>query len=267
MYLLTLKIPGMKKLFHAALFLAVMVLCPVFHLEAQEAGQTDQLYYCWEETVKPEFIQDYLTFYRELIGICREVSYPFPIVTWEARHMVFQFWSPLNSLSEIGTIPGAWGGVIERFGMEKYQSLQNTILYKYAKTATVLSDLTYLPDDPNTFLEERDYCRWIEMYLKPGTDTDFLEAMQWFNVQRSESQVQQYLNVARGDLGFEQPDYIVTYYDVSQEILDLSFQVATEEFSKSYQEFLTRIRKLFRKPPEVLNLYRINELTYFPSGS
>jgi hypothetical protein len=181
--------------------------------------------------------------------------------------MVFQFWSPLNSLSDIETIPVTWGRVIQKFGTEKWQSLQNTILYKYVKTATILGDLTYLPANPETSFGERVYCRWIEMYLKPGTDADFLESMQWFNAQRNEHQVQQYLNVARGDLGFEQPDYIVTYYDLSEVDLDHSFQIVEDEFSKSYQEFLTRIRKLFRKPPEVLNLYRIDELSYFPSGS
>lgn len=257
----------MKKLHHAALFLAVMVLCPMFQLEAQDVGQSNQLYYCWEETVKPEYIQEYMAFYRELIGICEEVNYPFPIVTWEARHMVFQFWSPLNSLSDIETIPEAWGRVIEKFGVEKYQSLQNTILYKYAKTATILGELTYLPADPETSFEERVYCRWIEIYLKPGTNSELIEAMQWFNTQRSEHQVQQYMNMARGNLGFEQPDYVITYYDVSQEDLDRSFQNVTDEFSKSYQEYLTRIRKIFRKPPEVLNLYRMDELSYFPSGS
>lgn len=217
--------------------------------------------------MKPEYIQDYMAFYRELMDICREVDYPYPIVTWEARHMVFQFWSPLNSLNDIAAIPVAWGRVIERFGEEKYQALQNTILYKFAKTATILGDLTYLPADPETSFGERVYCRWIEMYLKPGTAADLLEALQWFNAQRSAHQIQQYMNIARGNLGFEQPDYVITYYDLSEADLDRSFQNVTDEFSKGYQEYLTRIRKLFRKPPEILNLYRMDELSYFPPGS
>jgi hypothetical protein len=57
----------MKKHFYAVMFLAVMVLLPMLQLEAQDAKQNEQLWYCWEETVEPDMYEEYLKKIRKLM--------------------------------------------------------------------------------------------------------------------------------------------------------------------------------------------------------
>ena len=61
----------MKNHCHTVILLAVMVVLPMLQLEAQDENQKDQLWYCWEETVKPDMLEEYLELSKEMLEVCK----------------------------------------------------------------------------------------------------------------------------------------------------------------------------------------------------
>ena len=144
----------MKKHFYAAFVLLAIVLFPVLQLSAQEE-KNEQIWYCWEETVKPEMIEEYLTLSEEMIDLCKQENFPYPIVTWIRKSMVYELWSPVSSLNEIDSIENEWAKILKIWGEEKYAAFNQTKLHNYSKTITLQGDLGYMPEDPQIKPEER----------------------------------------------------------------------------------------------------------------
>ena len=135
----------MKKHFYTVIFLTVLVLLPMLQLEAQ-AEKNEFLWYCWEETVNPELWDEYLELSKEMLQLCKEENFPYSIFTWNKSSMVYELWTPLNSLSEIDSLQAAWEKIIKKWGDEKYKAFTRTKLYDYSKTVTLFGDLSYTPE-------------------------------------------------------------------------------------------------------------------------
>ncbi len=256
----------MRKHFHSVLLLAVMVVFPMLQLEAQDRQQKEQLWYCWEETVKPEMIEEYLELSKEWLQICKEENYPFQIFTWNHRSMVYEYWSPLNSISDIDKIYPAWSKVIAKWGEEKFEALNRTKLHHYSKTITILGDLTYMPENPELRGDERNYGRWIEIYLKPGMEEKFIEALKELNEQRRAFGIQDYLMFGVGGMGYQGPSFHAYYSHVSQQALNEYYESTPEAYKEKFQEYLGTIRKLMIKPPIISQYYLLRELSYTPAS-
>jgi len=255
----------MKKHFNAVMFLAVMVLLPMLQLEAQDVKQNEQLYYCWEETVKPEMIDEYLELSKELLLLCKEENFPYPIYTWNHRSMVYELWSPLNSLTEIDSLHAAWTKIIKKWGEENYEAFNRTKLHNYSKTINILSELAYMPEDPELTEDERNYGRWIEIYLKVGKQKEFMEAVKWINEQRAAYGIQEYLGFSIGGIGYQSPSYNVYYSHVSKEALNNYYNSTPEAYKKKFEEYLKKIQKLMIKPPTISDYYLLWDLSYTPA--
>jgi hypothetical protein len=256
----------MKKHCHAVLILAVMVVLPMLQLEAQDENQKDQLWYCWEETVKPELWEEYLELSKEMLEVCKEENFPYPIFTWNHRSMVYELWSPLNSLTEIDSLDAAWMKIIKKWGEEKYEAFTQTKLHNYSKTVTILGDLTYMPENPELTEDERTYGRWIEIYLKPGKQKEFMEAVKELNNQRKAFGIQEYLMLGEGGIGYQAPSFHAYYSHLSQQAFNDYFDSTPEAYNKKFQEYLDKIFKLMIKPPVINHYYLIPELSYNPAS-
>jgi len=256
----------MKKHFYAVMFLAVMVLLPMLQLEAQDVKQNEQLWFCWEETVKPEMIDEYLELSKEVMLLCKEENHPYPIYTWNQSPMVFEYWSPLNSLAEIDSISTAFEKIFKKLGEEKFEALNRNKLHNYSKTITILSELAYMPEDPELTDDERIYGRWIEIYLKTGKQKEFMEAVKWINEQRAAYGIQEYLGFSIGGIGYQSPSYQVYYSHVSKEALNNYYDSTPEAYKKKFEEYLKKIRKLMIKPPTISDYYLLWDLSYTPTS-
>lgn len=255
----------MKKHCHTVILLAVMVVFPMLQLEAQDENQKDQLFYCWEETVKPEMIEEYLELSKELLQLCKEENFPYPIFAWTHSSMVYELWTPLNSLSEIDSLHAAWTKIIKLWGEEKYEAFNGTKLHNFSKTITILSDLDYTPADLEYTGDERIYGRWIEIYLKTGKQKEFMEAVKELNEQRRAFGIKEYLGFSIGGIGYQDPSFHAHYTHESQEALNNYYDSTPEAYKEKFEEYLETIQKLMIKPPTISQYYLLWELSYSPA--
>ena len=187
----------------------------IVQVNAQE--NNEQLWYCWEETVMPERIDQYLEISKEFLALYKSEEFPFPIFTWQPKPFTYELWSPINSLADIEKINDAAIGIIEKLGEEKFTAFKETILQFREFTCTIKNDLQYTPANPDVGRNEFEYCLWIELYLKPGKQKAFEEAVKVFNEERAKKDYGSYVFYASGGFGFEQPCYIVMISNINEE--------------------------------------------------
>ena len=230
---------------------------------AQEEKQ-EQYWYCIEETVKPEMIEKYIQLSMELITICEKNNFPFLYYTWSGKNMVYELWTPIESLNDIKKIEDAWDKMIEVWGEEKYAAFNATKLNNYSKTCIVRADMMYVPDNPNYEINP-PYCRWIEVYLKSGMGKAFEEAVGWINEKREDHDYGVLCRFAEGGLGYDGPCYIVFYAHDSMEDYMLYESSTPESYKKDFQEYLKKIRQLTMRPAKLYDYNLLWDLSYKPA--
>ena len=178
--------------------------------------------------------------------------------------MEFELWSPLESLDDIKKIEKEWDKIIEKWGEEKYAAFNATKTKNYAKTCNVRWDLQFDPTLHDYDPENAHYGNWIEIYLKPGKEKEFEEALRWLSERRKEHQYKVRCNYAECGLGYETPSILVMYTHESQ-LGFLEYENGlSEAYNADFQEYLNRVRKLFAKPIKRYDIYYIPELSYAP---
>ena len=65
----------MKKHYYAAFLMAALLLFPALQLDAQEE-KNEYLWYCWEETVTPDMLDEYLDLSKEVMLLFKEENHP-----------------------------------------------------------------------------------------------------------------------------------------------------------------------------------------------
>jgi len=251
----------MKKQCFAALLGLAIALLPVLNINAQDE-KNEYLWYCWEETVKPEMIDQYLSLSKELMNLCREESFPFEIFTWSRKAMVFEMWYPIKNLNDMEAINEAWKKIIAKWGDEKYEAFNETIMHFNEKTCTVLGDLTYMPANPKYSGTERSYGRWIEIYLKPGKQKEFVEAVKWINEQRAAYDIEDYLMFASGGFGYQGPSFLVIFSHLSREEFNASLESHPDAYEEKFDMYLDRVFKLISKPVDIYHYNFVWDLSY-----
>jgi hypothetical protein len=248
----------MKKLI--LLLSAILTLVVSTQITAQEK---DQLWYCWEETVKPEKIDDYLAFSKEFLELCKSENFPFPVFTWQAKPFTYELWSPINSLNDIEILNTAWKDLSEKLGEEKFKTFQGAKLHNRSYTCTIKNELSYHPENPEYGRNELMYARWIELYIKDGKQKEYEEAQKWMMEQRAKHDFGCWVFVATGDLGFEAPCYIVMAGHKSREELDKAMENSNEKMKSEWDEFMSRIQPLMRKPNKYYDWHLLADLSYW----
>lgn len=248
----------MRKL--TLLLSAILTLIFSTQINAQEK---DQLWYCWEETVKPEYIDEYLALSRAFLELCKSEDFPFTVFTWQAKPFTYELWSPINSLNDIEKLNTAWKDLSEKLGEEKFKAFQNTKLHNRSYTCTIKNDLSYNPENPEYGRNELVFCRWIELYIQEGKQKEYEEAQHWINEQRAKNDFGCWVFVATGDLGFEAPCYIVMGGHKSREEYEKAFGEINEKMKDEWDEFMDKIQPLMRKPNKNYEWHLLPELSYW----
>jgi hypothetical protein len=247
------------------LFITALILFAGFaNLNAQDENGA-QLWFCIAETVKPDMQEQYLELSQELINLCKEEDFPFAFFTWSYAPMEFELWSPLESLNDIDKMEKEWDKIMKKWGEDKQDAFNATKIKNYSKTCKVRWDLTYTPDNPDFDPDNLTYGRWIEVYLKPGTQKKFAESVQWMNEKRKANDYGVQCGFAELGLGYETPSYLVMYGHESQ-VKYLEYENNLDEaYQDEYQKYLTGIRKLFSKPVTIYDIWLLPELSYNPN--
>lgn len=251
----------MKKL----LIITSLILFVGIIMISGQAEKKEQQWYCVAETVKPDMREQYLELSQELIQLCKEENFPFAFHTWSYHPMEFELWSPLESLDDIEMIKNEWEKIIKKWGEEKYAAFNATKIKNYTKTCNVRWDLQFYPSMPDYNLENANYERWIEIYLKPGTGKEFEEAFRWISERRKEHEYKLRCNYAECGLGYETPSILVMYQHESL-LGYLEYENGLgEAYKADFQKYLNRVRKLFAKPVKMYDIYYISDLSYTPN--
>ena len=225
----------------------------------------EQQWYCIAETVKPDMLEQYLELSQELIQLCKEESFPYAFHTWSSKYLEYELWSPLESLDDIIKIGKEWDRIMEKWGKEKSEAFQSTKIKNYGKTCNVLWHMRYNPSNPDYNPNNKNFGRWIEVYLKPGTGDEFKEAFKWINEIRKAHDYGVECNLAECGLGYETPSFLVMYGHES--LLDyLEYENSLdEEYTTEYMKYLARIQKIFAKSPKIYTIEYLPNLSYVPS--
>ena len=232
---------------------------------AQEEKK-EQLWYCIEETVKPEMWEQYVKLSKEIIDICKENSFSFPFYTWIGQSMVYELWTPIESLNDIEKIEEEWKRIVDIWGAENYAAFNATKLNNYSKTCTVRDDMAYNPENPNYSMEVPPYSRWIEVYLKTGSENAFEEFVTWINDRRKKHDYGVLCRFAEGGIGYDDPSYIVFYgHDSMAKIMEYNISLS-DTYKKDFEEYLSKIRQLMVRPPKIFDYNLLWELSFDPAG-
>jgi len=229
----------MKKLY---LGLIVILLFVAIHTtNAQD--EKKQLWYCFEEVVHPEHINDYWELSKELAQLCKDEESKYEFYAWTTGDFKYQYWHPINSLNEIDALEAEWDRVLGKFGEEKLAKWQKTMKSNHSRTITEYSSLSIVPENPRVERDSVNYMEFQEFYIVPGKQKDFEKMMKKaVDHLRSEGH-NDIWRVAKGGLGYDGPVYIGWSFDKNQ----TEYLKHDEEFSKKYAEFFKELNKEFVK--------------------
>lgn len=254
----------MKKRSYASLLLLAIALIAVLKLNAQ-VEKNEQLWYCWEETVNPAMIDEYIELSKELLELCKKENYPFSYFVWTRKSMVFEHWAPIGSLEDLDRIGEEWNKILEIWGKEKTEAHNKTKMKHYSKLCTLDNNMAYMPENP-TAGDDWAYGRWIEMYLKPGKMGELVSLLEKLNEQRTRHGIREYVQFGWGGLGYQSPSVLVFYAQKSQEALQNYFDSTPKAYQEKFQEYLVNMRKLLVQPPEIYHYTLLWELSYSPEN-
>jgi hypothetical protein len=117
-----------------SIFIIALLLATIGSTGANaQEEKKEQLWYCIEETVKPEMWEQYVKLSKEIIDICKENSFSFPFYTWNGRPLVYELWTPIESLNDIEKIEEEWKRIWDIMGEEKKTEFDATKLNNYSK--------------------------------------------------------------------------------------------------------------------------------------
>ena len=223
-----------------------------------------QLWYCIEETVKPEMWEQYVKLSKEMIDICKENGFSYPFYTWNGRPLVYELWTPIESLNDIEKILEEWKRMVDIWGAENNAAFNATKLNNYSKTCTVRDDMEYNPENPSYSMEDVLYSKWIEVYLKSGSQKAYEELVAGFNDQRKKHDYRLICRFAEGGIGYDTPSYIVFFYHESLAKY-MDYEISTSDaYKKDFEEYISKGRQLLVRPPIIFDYNLHWELSFNP---
>ncbi len=242
--------------------LIIILFVSKLYVPGTYAQENDQLWYCWEETVKLEMIDQYRALSKDLLDLCKSENFPFPIFTWQASPFTYELWSPIESLADIKKIGEEWDKILVKLGKEKSAAFNETKIHHREFTCTIKNDLLYTPANPDFGRNEFEYCLWIELYIKPGKQKEFEEAVKAFNKERAKKDYGSYVFYATGGLGYERPCYIVMISNKDEESFLKSQKTINEAMANEIEAYMKKIYPLMRKPMINHDWYLLMDLSY-----
>jgi len=246
--------------------MTIILFTGVFISSSEAQENNEQLWYCGEETVKPEYIDEYLKLSKEFIEVCKLEKFPFAFYTWTSKPFVYELWYPVSTLNDVAEIEKAWKKVTEKFGADKYAAFNNTKVKNRSYTMSIRNELQYTPKNPDYKRNELEFCRWIEYSLIPGKNREFEEAVKWMNGKRESAGAGHFVLYGTGGVGYETPVYVEMIGAKNHDDYVKQTGALGEKVAVSLKEYRSRIYPLTREMKEY-DWWLLRDLSYQPAGN
>lgn len=245
-----------------ALMAMLLCICLLTPLSAQE-NTKGQLWYCYEETVKPAEESVYKELSKELLELCKQNNFPFPIYTWTPGEFKFQLWSPINSLDDIDKIGDAWNEITESWDQEKYAIFNKTKVKNSSFTCRGRKDLHYQPENPRIDQNDVTYSVWQEIYFIPEKAKEGIELIKKMNEKLKSIEYNSAWYFFTGGIGYETPLIIACNNALNEE----DYAEQRKKMGKILTEEITELNKKIiacSRTVKVKRMWKLEDLTYEP---
>ncbi|MGD9328697.1 MAG: hypothetical protein PVH48_06985 [Cyclobacteriaceae bacterium] len=247
----------MKKL--TALFVVFVLFSIGFIVNAQE--EEDQIFYCYEEIVSPDRLEDYWELAKEIVELCKENQFPYTFYAWTTGDFKYQLWTPIKTLDDIDKMNEAWVKLLEGWDQEKLNKFRKTKITNYSFTMNIKNELNYQPENSRLAEGEGKFVYWQEYYLFPGVEEE-AEALakEAVEILKSKNHDNGW-NFGYGGLGYESPCMIVWIYGKDRH----DYWEQDKKFNDMYPEVFKEINSKFIpliRTKKSKDMWYLEELSY-----
>ena len=204
---------------------------------------------------------------KEMLVLCKETNFPFPIYTWTPGEFKYQLWSPINELNDIDKINDAWTKIIEILGKEKYATFNKTKVTSNSYTSRGRLDLNFQPENPRYKMEDVEFGMWQEVYFIPEKAKEAEEIIKEMNKLIMAKDYDDPMYFFEAGIGYETPMLIATNhaldfkdYLAQQDKWDDFF---TEDELKEIDELNSKVIAC-TKTIKLKRMWRVKDLDYEP---
>jgi hypothetical protein len=122
--------------------------------------------------VKPGGMAAFEAGVKEMAAALKKTDfhYPMSVFSRDDNHYFFSF--PMENYGELDRIFEAWSGMVEKWGAENYQALEERITGTFESVnysvIRLARGMSYVPENPRLDPTEAHYRYWGMCYIKPG---------------------------------------------------------------------------------------------------
>lgn len=232
----------MKKLI---VLLFPLIFALIQNVSAQEES-SKQLWYCWEETVNPGMINEYIDMNKKLIEICKEEEFKFSFHAFTTGDLKYQWYHPINSLADIDAIEKEWDRIMEKFGNENAQAFQKTLMSTNSYTFSERHNLSFIPETPRMSMDSMKYMRLQEFYVIPGKGKEITDIIKEANEFLKSKKYNDAWYMATGEIGLEGPVFIGWSFGTSMEDYWNQDKLFNEKYGEDFKVFNERFIKCLK---------------------
>ena len=246
----------------------LLCFCLLSPLSAQEEKK-GQLWYCYEETVKPGEVKVYMDLSKEMLELCKQNNFPFPIYTWTPGEFKYQLWSPINTLNDIDKIEDAWNKITEKLGQEKYATFNKTKVKNTTFTCRGRLDLHYQPENPRYTTDDVSFGVWQEILFIPEKVKEAEELMKEMFKLIGAKNYDDPMYIYQAGLGYETPMFIAVTNALSEKDYNAQQEKMGEVFTEDELKEITELNSKViacTQTVKVKRLWLLNDLKYEPDN-
>lgn len=229
----------------------------------QETESKGQLWFCWEATVNPARLNEFIELQVEFRTYFKEAEFSYPISAWTDGMFHYYIFYPVKDYNEKDDIYAALWKAVDLWGMDQMNKMWETVETHNTFYIRHIPELSYVPENPRLKDGETNFAVWDIHFVEPSKDAEFRLAAKDFTEMLKEAGFRDYMNLSIGDLGYEATAYMWTLYGNS--IADMwtengkLWETLGEEGQKHNQKILSLLKKR-----EFKQFWYVKELSYNP---
>lgn len=198
-------------IFIIALLLATLGNTNTF---AQEENN-GQLWFCWEATVKPARLNDFIELQVEFRTHFKEANFSYPISAWTDGMFHYFIFYPVKDYNEKDDIYAALWKAADLWGMDRMSKMWEAVETHNTFYIRHLPEFSYVPEKPRLKEGEAIFAIWDMMFVDPANDAEFRQAAKKFTGMLKSADFGDAVNLMIGDVGYEATAYLWTLYGKS----------------------------------------------------
>lgn len=229
----------------------------------QETESKGQLWFCWEATVNPARLNEFIELQVEFRTYFKEAKFSYPKSAWTDGNFHFYIFYAVDSYNEVDSIYSGLGDVIDKWGEERLNKMWETVETHRTFFIRWDPELSYAPDSPRLADGEATFAIWDIMYIAPSKESEFRQAAKRLSDMLKDVGFNDPLNFMIGDQGFEATAYLGVLYGKSPSDLWAQNEKLLNSLGEDGAKLVSEIFGLLRKR-EFKQFWYVKELSYIP---